>query len=65
MQTIVLRIFIFCCSDTGVDSKAVLCFSIFVLVISFYMTRFRDGISRNPRYVYGSFCEGMGSCCCL
>lgn len=62
-RMIVLRIFIFCCSDVGDSSMPMLCLFTFALVIAFYMAHFRDEISRIPRYVYGSFCEGMESCC--
>ena len=37
-------------------------FVVFFVVVSFWMDHFRDGAKRIPRYVYGSFCESIGSC---
>ena len=64
-QMTMLKIFIFCCSDVGDSSKAMLRFLIFAIVISFCMAHFRDETSRILRYVYGLFYKRMGSCCCL
>ena len=53
-----------CCSDAGDVVRPCFVFLICAIVISFYMAHFRDGTSHITRYVYGVFCERMGSCCC-
>jgi hypothetical protein len=56
---IVLRTFIFCCSDASDSNKVMLCFIIFAIVISFCTVHFRDENSCIPRYMYDSFCKIM------
>ena len=62
MQVALLMILILCCSNAGDISKAMLYFYIFTIVMSFCMVHFRDRTSLIPKYVYGLFCERMGSC---
>ena len=64
-QMNIWRVLIFCCSDTGDNGKTMFIFSFFPAIMIFLMAHFRDGTSRIIRYVYGSFCERMGSCCSL
>ena len=49
---IVLRIFIFCCIEVDERCRAVLCFFILVVVISFWMDHLREGTCSIPRCVW-------------
>ena len=56
-RMIVLRIFVFCYSEAGNSSEAVVYYLVFAKVILFVMAHLRDGTNCIPRYMYGSFCE--------
>ena len=63
MRMIVSRVLIFCCSDTCDSNKTI--FSGYSGFLLYTIAHFRDETSRICKYVYGSFCERMGSCFCL
>lgn len=52
----VFRIFILCCGEAGDRSRALLCFSIFVSVILFWIFFLKDGTRHIHMYMYGLFC---------
>ena len=64
-RMIVLRIFVFCCSDASLCSEVVVYYLVFAKVIPFCMAHFRDGTNCIPRDMCGSFCERTRNCCYL